>query len=274
MRRASGQASFLSRAKASSIRLATCGSAAKLIGSFGASLSAFAAGSAFLPVLRGCAANSERNAVNSPMDNTITPNAAGRVMRVPPEVIAPETVWIRCGDCRTLPDATPEPVLLLIFLVLLLLFLILILLLLVLFRGFAWRFCLLPFLAVWTKLKAMLWPREILAAFSRALDVTPLEGFTKGDVIRAMLDQTARRAVWRAQFDAEKMARALRGPYTPLGSVFGEMLGGKVEKLTLHGSEWSEAVDALHDYMEKNALEIIKEFRREAEPYDDMTTVH
>src|SRR5262245_3599483 len=120
----------------------------------------------------------------------------------------------------------------------------------------------------------MLWPREILAAFARALDVTPVEGLTKSEVIRRMLDRTARRAVWRSKFNPDNFEGALRWPYTPLGSVFGDMLGETVEKLTMHGSPWCTAVDMLHEYMEKHALEIIKEFRREAEAYDDMTSIH
>ena len=120
----------------------------------------------------------------------------------------------------------------------------------------------------------MLWPREILSLFSRALDVTPAEGLTKSEVIRHMLDRTARRAVWRCKFNADNMGGSLRWPYTPLGSVFGDLLDDKVIKLTLHGSEWSTAVDALHEFMEQHAQEIINEFRREAEAYDDMTSTH
>jgi hypothetical protein len=47
----------------------------------------------------------------------------------------------------------------------------------------------------------MQWPEEIITAFSEAIDVQPSEPFTKGDVVRYLLDETAQRAIRRANGD-------------------------------------------------------------------------
>jgi hypothetical protein len=115
------------------------------------------------------------------------------------------------------------------------------------------------------------WPRDIVAAFARALEIEPAKGLTSGEVIRAMLDMTARRAVWRCRGDAKLMGDALRAPYTPLGSVCGDGMAGKAVRFVLKGAEWGPAVNAFHDYVEKNAQAIIDAFP--AERYDDTVSL-
>jgi hypothetical protein len=115
----------------------------------------------------------------------------------------------------------------------------------------------------------MKWPAEIVAAFNTALEIEPAKGYTRDQVLQALLDETARRAVWRAGGDPERLGPALRTPYTPLGSVVPEAAGGRAASLTLHGAVWGRAVDLLHDFLERNAAAVCADFRDQAEPYDD-----
>jgi len=117
----------------------------------------------------------------------------------------------------------------------------------------------------------MRWPKEIVAAFFKGMSVTPIGGYTKEQVLQFVLDETARRVVWRAQNDPERVSGCLRWPYTPLGSLVPGGLDGRVERVTLHGKEWGKAVELYYDYFEKNAAAILEVFRDEAEPYDDMS---
>ena len=114
----------------------------------------------------------------------------------------------------------------------------------------------------------MQWPQELVALFDQALEVVPVEGLTKEQVIRAMFDETARRAVWRAQGDPEKIREALRWPYTPLGSVVTSFVEGRARRLGLE-PQWGQAVEALHTYIERNAPAILERFQDEWEPYAD-----
>jgi hypothetical protein len=115
----------------------------------------------------------------------------------------------------------------------------------------------------------MKWPDSILAAFTGAIDVEPTEGYTRAQVLQTMLDETVRRAVWRAQGDPKNASAALRWPYTPLGSLVGSGIEGRAARITLHGSRWAVAVDTFHRFVEEHAAAIFDVFRDEAEPYDD-----
>ena len=117
----------------------------------------------------------------------------------------------------------------------------------------------------------MQWPSEIVAAFERAVRIEPADGWTSAHVLQALLDETARRAVWRAQGDPARISGALRWPYTPLGSLCADGVDGRANKLMIFGSLWGAAVDALHGYIEQNAQMICDVFRDEMEPYDDHT---
>jgi hypothetical protein len=117
----------------------------------------------------------------------------------------------------------------------------------------------------------MRWPPEILAAMARGLEIEPAEGLEPNELLRALLDETARRAVWRCHGDPEKLGFALREPYTPLGSVIPEGLNGRVKRLTLHGERWAVAVDTLYDFMDQHAQEICTAFEDEQEPYGDLS---
>jgi len=116
----------------------------------------------------------------------------------------------------------------------------------------------------------MNWPGEIVTAFRAALDIEPADGYTSEQALQAILDETMRRAVWRAQGDPERLVGALRTPYTPLGSVVPSTVGGRVLRLTLHGSRWGRAVDLFNAFAERHAADLCAAFRDEAEPYDDL----
>jgi hypothetical protein len=115
----------------------------------------------------------------------------------------------------------------------------------------------------------MRWPREILVSFFEALEIEPAEGLNEAEVIHTLLDETARRAVWRAQANPENLRAALSSPYTPLGSLVASCVEGRATSLMLKGSPWGAAVDALYDYMEENAQAICDAYQDEQEPYDD-----
>jgi hypothetical protein len=115
----------------------------------------------------------------------------------------------------------------------------------------------------------MYWPEEIVDAFTDALVIVPAEGLMEYEVIQELLDETARRVVWRVKGDAENIGAALRSPYTPLGSVVGDAIDGMAEKLTLKGPFWSKAVNALYEYIENNAEQIIDAYSFDAREYDD-----
>jgi hypothetical protein len=117
----------------------------------------------------------------------------------------------------------------------------------------------------------MQWPKELLAAVDRGLMVEAERGRSKADVIQAILDETARRAVWRAEGKPERLGDCLRAPYTPLGSVFPDYHVHFALRLGLERGHWSKAVDAINDHMEANAAAICAAFRDEQEPYDDLS---
>jgi hypothetical protein len=117
----------------------------------------------------------------------------------------------------------------------------------------------------------MQWPEELLATVARALTIEPSPGRSARDVIRAMLDETARRAVWRAEGRPERFGGALRTPYTPLGSVFPDFNVHYAKRLGFSGGLWSQAVEAIYDYMETNAAAVCAAFQDEQEPYDDLS---
>ncbi len=88
----------------------------------------------------------------------------------------------------------------------------------------------------------MQWPHEIISAFGDALVIELQNGTPKDEIIAAMLDWAMRRTVWRAGGDPAKAEGALRSPYTPLGSVCGDGLDGRISKFTLKGDKWGPAV--------------------------------
>jgi hypothetical protein len=118
----------------------------------------------------------------------------------------------------------------------------------------------------------MQWPKDLHDKFTRALDLKPMPGYTKPEIIQYILDETARRAVWRAECKPERMSGCLRWPYTPLGSVVPCGLMDRVKTVSLGGNPyWGIAVDALHTYIETHAETICEAFQDEQEPYDDMS---
>jgi hypothetical protein len=113
----------------------------------------------------------------------------------------------------------------------------------------------------------MLWPNHLITALERGLGVTPVEGLTAEHVYRTLLDEAARRAVWRARGNPADIGPAFRLPYTPIGSVTAECVNGLARQLCFRGQEWSDAVDLIHDFMEKHADQVCDSFKDEAEPY-------
>ena len=114
----------------------------------------------------------------------------------------------------------------------------------------------------------MKWPKPVLDAFNQALDVEPVEGLDKRAVINAMLDETARRASWRAGGNPLNAGPALRLPMTPLGSVTNDGIAGKALSFTIHGQYWGAAVELFHNYVEENAEAIFAECGTEHPGYD------
>lgn len=117
----------------------------------------------------------------------------------------------------------------------------------------------------------MKWPKEMFDAFAQGLTVEPVEGVTPHEVYQAVFDETARRAVWRAQGEPARLGDVLRSPFTPLGSVVPCDLGDRVLRVTLHGTQWGKAVNVFYEFMEQNAAQICEAFQDEMEPYDDMS---
>jgi hypothetical protein len=118
----------------------------------------------------------------------------------------------------------------------------------------------------------MRWPKELLDVFARALKIKTADGLDKVTVIRSLLDETARRVVWRAKGNPADVSAALRSPYTPLGSVVADGVNGQARRIGLGGPAWGVAVDALYTYVEENAEAVFAAFRDQGEPYpDDLT---
>jgi hypothetical protein len=115
----------------------------------------------------------------------------------------------------------------------------------------------------------MQWPPEIVDAFADALDIEPEEGLTRNQIFKTLLDETARRAVWRTRGDRSQIGPALRSPYTPLGDVVGGGIEGMARRLTIKGDQWKPAVDALYEYIERHVDLIFKVFADDTAPYDD-----
>src|SRR5262249_9354921 len=93
---------------------------------------------------------------------------------------------------------------------------------------------------------AMQWPEELFTLLSRGLEVKPYKGVTPRQVYQSLLDETARRAVWRAQGKPENLGDILRCPYTPLGSASIDLGKDKAELLRFVGPLWGQAVDAIY----------------------------
>lgn len=112
----------------------------------------------------------------------------------------------------------------------------------------------------------MQWPAEIVDAFSK-VPMEPGIGLTKKGVIQYMLDESAKRAVGRAQADTNVLAVAYSQSYTPLGAVSIELgVEGKAKSITFD-ERWCEAVDALYAYVRKNPQLICDSFRNEQKPW-------
>jgi len=117
----------------------------------------------------------------------------------------------------------------------------------------------------------MQWPSDITDAFDKAVDVESLEGSTKTDVIQYLLDETARRAVWRAKADPAKLEAAYQASYTPLGSVSVEGMtskGLKAKSMTIKPA-WNEAVDRLYAFVAANPQLICDQFKDQQVAYCD-----
>jgi hypothetical protein len=112
------------------------------------------------------------------------------------------------------------------------------------------------------------WPNELLALLEQGMSVQPVAGLSPRHVYRELLDETARRAVWRARGNPEWLGAALRTPYTPLGSVTADLVNGLARRLCLTGPQWGNAVEAIHHFMEQHAADVCASFREEARPYD------
>jgi hypothetical protein len=116
---------------------------------------------------------------------------------------------------------------------------------------------------------SMDWPQEIVQAFSKALTLELKDGLSKAEAVQFLLDETARRATWRAQAEPDRLAAAYCTPYTPLGALIASCLDGKAIRLGLEGPKWGVAVAALYDYVRGHADEICRHFRDSQEVYDD-----
>jgi hypothetical protein len=116
----------------------------------------------------------------------------------------------------------------------------------------------------------MRWPAKLIARFDEALqDVTLAEGYDKNGAIVAFLDGAARRAVWRCQGRAEDLVAAYFSPYTPIGAMTADGLGGGFVVFTLRGDVWGTALDALRTFVRENARLIVEDYEASALPYDD-----
>jgi hypothetical protein len=115
----------------------------------------------------------------------------------------------------------------------------------------------------------MQWPDEIVRGFTAALEIEPAEGYTREEALQALLDETVRRAVWRAGGDPARAGAALRSSYTPLGSLVASSIEGRATTLSLDGPLWGPAVDRFHRYVEDHAVAIFAAFRDDAVPYHD-----
>ena len=113
----------------------------------------------------------------------------------------------------------------------------------------------------------MQWPKDILDAFDHALEIVAVEGVDKLTVLHTMLDETTRRAIWRAVGNPALASAALRTPMTPLGSVTAEGINGLARTLGLNGSRWGPAVQAFHGYVEQNAETVFAAFGPQEAPY-------
>jgi hypothetical protein len=113
----------------------------------------------------------------------------------------------------------------------------------------------------------MHWPNELIVLLTSGMEVTPVSGLTAEQVYRTMLDEAARRAVWRAGGNPALLETALRTPYTPIGSITNEFVNGLAERICFPGPLWSKAVDAIHGFMTEHAEEICANFKDEAQPY-------
>ncbi|MCI0461786.1 MAG: hypothetical protein L0Z62_32955 [Gemmataceae bacterium] len=117
----------------------------------------------------------------------------------------------------------------------------------------------------------MQWPPELIAVFSQGIDMETQPGLTKEQVILLIFDETARRAVWRANGDPGRLSGCLRCPFTPLGSVVPGKMMAWATRMTLHGPAWGRGVEALHTYLEENASAVCSAFKGEMQPYDDLS---
>ena len=113
----------------------------------------------------------------------------------------------------------------------------------------------------------MQWPHEIISAFCDALVIELQNGTPKDEIVAAMLDWAMRRTSGAGGDPAK--AEGHCSPYTPLGSVCGDGLDGRVSRFTLKGDRWGPAVQAWYAYVEKNVDAVFEAFRDQGEEYDD-----
>lgn len=115
------------------------------------------------------------------------------------------------------------------------------------------------------------WPKNLIDKFDEALqDTTLAPNYTKRNAIYNFLDGAACRAVWRAKSDPKKLVDAFFHPYTPIGSMTAQGLGGGFEKFAIVGADWAVALDILRAFVEANAEELVKKYQNTPVAYDDM----
>jgi hypothetical protein len=115
------------------------------------------------------------------------------------------------------------------------------------------------------------WPKELIDKLDEALqDTAQAPNYTKRNAIYGFLDGAACRAVWRAKSRPDKLVDAFFAPYTPIGSMTAQGLGGGFEKFTIVGADWCVALDMLKAFVEAHAEELVKKYQDTPVAYDDL----
>jgi hypothetical protein len=113
-----------------------------------------------------------------------------------------------------------------------------------------------------------MWSKELIDAFDVALQEVTLEpGFTKATAIVRFLDAAARMAVWRVKGDSSRLEAAYFTPFTPIGHLTFNGMGGGIRRLSIGGPTWGEALDLLKVHVRENAEAICQRYRDEPLPY-------
>ncbi len=118
------------------------------------------------------------------------------------------------------------------------------------------------------------WPNDLVAHIGEGIVVhEPADG-APGAAVRTILDETMRRAVWRARGREELLLGALKAPYTPLQHVLAiELFRQRIGEAVGLGPATDPAIHALNAYVSANARAICQAYGREMIPYDDSSAV-